>query len=289
MNPFNSIKARIDSIRNTKKSKYWEYVDFYNDNTIWEDTFFLESFGGNNFQGNPYYIYKELLKGEEYKRFQIVIAHKAPEKLQAELVVRGLWEDRVSIVKVGTREYRNTLTHAKYLINNVSFPMDFIKKDGQIYLNTWHGTPLKTLGRDVAGDPFACINAQRNFWTCDYLLAPNELTKLVYENGHMVKDTMSGELFLGGYPRNSVFFDEQQRKQVREKYGLDKVISIFYMPTWRGTACGVDKVDQISEMERLAKELGENYRVYVKFHPAMQNANTKHRLMTMLYPCSNKI
>ena len=78
MNPFKSIKARIDSARNTKKSRYWEYTEFFNDGVVWEDTFFLESFGGNNFQGNPYYIYKELLK-EKYARFQIVIAHKNPE------------------------------------------------------------------------------------------------------------------------------------------------------------------------------------------------------------------
>lgn len=274
MNPFNSIKARIDSIRNNKKSKYWEYADFYNDGVIWEDTFFFESFGGNNFQGNPYYIYKELLYGVAYKKFSIIIAHKNPVKLQEELSSRNLIDERVRIVQTGTREYREAVTHAKYLVNNVSFSMDFIKKDEQVYLNTWHGTPLKTLGRSIANDPFACINGQRNYLLSDYLLAPNDLTKRTYEEEYMVKGIMPGELYLGGYPRNSVFFDEIYRRQVKEKYGLDKVKSLFYMPTWRGTACGVNKVDQISEIEKLAKELGEGYRVYVKFHPAMQTANT---------------
>ncbi len=274
MNPFNSIKARIDSARNTRKSRYWEYTEFYEDGIIWEDTFFLESFGGNNFQGNPYYIYKELLFSPEYKSFQMIIAHKNPEKLQEELFARNFIDERVKIVQVGTRAYREAVTHAKYLVNNVSFSMDFIKKEGQVYLNTWHGTPLKTLGRSVAGDPFACINGQRNYLMSDYLLAPNDLTKRVYENEYMVKGIMSGELFLGGYPRNSVFFDEEYRQAVKEKYGLQNVKSVFYMPTWRGTACHVAKVDQISEIEKLAKELGEEYRVYVKFHPAMQNANT---------------
>ncbi|MBE5745091.1 MAG: hypothetical protein E7355_03025 [Clostridiales bacterium] len=273
MNPFKSIKARIDSARNTKKSRYWEYTEFFNDGVVWEDTFFLESFGGNNFQGNPYYIYKELLK-EKYARFQIVIAHKNPEALRKELTTRGLIDERVKIVQTGTREYREAVTHAKYLVNNISFPMDFIKKEGQVYLNTWHGTPLKTLGRSVAGDPFACINGQRNYLMSNYLLAPNDLTKRVYEDEYMVQGIMQGELFLGGYPRNSVFFEEEYGKEVKKKYSLDNVKSVFYMPTWRGTACGIEKVDQISEIERLAKELGEGYRVYVKFHPAMQNANT---------------
>ena len=47
------------------------------------------------------------------------------------------------------------------------------------------------------------------------------------------------------------------------------------MPTWRGTANGIDDVDQVSEMERLAKELGETYKVFVKFHPAMQKEGAK--------------
>ncbi len=275
MNPFASIKARLDSRKNTKNSRYWEYVEFYKDGVIWENTFFFESFGGKNFQGNPYYLYKEWFYSPDYKRYSVIIAHNNPEGLRKELTAREMIDWRVRIVQTGTRAYREAVTHAKYLVNNVTFSMDFIKKEGQVYLNTWHGTPLKTLGRDVKGDPFDCINAQRNFWMSDYLLAPNTLTKRVFEEGHMIKDTMSGELFLGGYPRNSVFFDEEQRARVRKKYGLENVRSIFYMPTWRGNACSVQKVDQISEMERLAKELGEGYKVFVKFHPAMQNASTK--------------
>ena len=49
------------------------------------------------------------------------------------------------------------------------------------------------------------------------------------------------------------------------------------MPTWRGTANGIDDVDQVSEMERLAKELGETYKVFVKFHPAMQKEGAKFK------------
>ncbi len=272
MNPIKSIKARIDSWKNTRKSRYWEYAEYYQDGEIWEDTFFLESFGGSNFQGNPYYIYKEIISSCAYEGFSVVIAHKNPAKLREELTARGLIDERVQIVEMHSAEYRKALSHAKYLVNNVSFPMDFIKKEGQVYLNTWHGTPLKTLGRSIANDPFACVNGQRNFLLSDYLLAPNALTKEVFENGYMVKDIMPGELFLGGYPRNEIFFDEEARARVKAKYGLNGVKSVLYMPTWRGDANSVKKVDQVSDIEALAKALGEGYRVYVKFHPAMKSA-----------------
>lgn len=39
--------------------------------------------------------------------------------------------------------YVEALASCKYLINNVTFPQYFIKREGQIYINTWHGTPLK--------------------------------------------------------------------------------------------------------------------------------------------------
>ncbi len=274
MNPIKSIQARIGGWRNTRKSRYWEYAEYYKDGEVWENVFLLESFGGSNFQGNPYYIYKELLPLAEAEEISIVIAHKNPDKLKAELSARGVICPSVQIVEMHSAEYRKVLSHAKYLVNNVSFSMDFIKKEGQIYLNTWHGTPLKTLGRSIANDPFACVNGQRNFLMSDYLLAPNELTKEVFEKGYMVKDIMPGELFLGGYPRNEIFFDREARARVKEKYGLNGVKSILYMPTWRGDANAVKKVDQVSDIERLAKELGEGYRVYVKFHPAMKTEGT---------------
>ena len=276
MNPFNSIKARIDSFKNTRKSKYWEYTKQYLDGEIWDKTFFFEAFGGVNFQGNPYYVYKELFKDPTYAEYSAIIAHKNPKLLQEDLEKRGLIDGRVRIVEFGSDAYKEAVEHAKYLVNNVGFNIDFIKKSGQVYLNTWHGSPLKTIGRSIQGDPFACMNGQRNFLLADYLLAPNELTKNAFAFDYMVDGIMPGELYLGGFPRNSVFFDESERATVRKKYGLDGVTSIFYMPTWRGTASGGSrKVDQISEMERLAKELGDKYRIYVKFHPAMASPNTQ--------------
>ncbi|WP_268255122.1 CDP-glycerol glycerophosphotransferase family protein [Escherichia coli] len=41
------------------------------------------------------------------------------------------------------------LASCEFLINNVSFPEYFIRKKGQRYLNTWHGTPIKFLGKDI--------------------------------------------------------------------------------------------------------------------------------------------
>ena len=277
MNILRSIKGRLNGILQDRNSRYWEYAEFYHDGELWEDTILFESFGGSNFQGNPYYIYKEALKSDKCRDMKLVIAHRNPPELTAWLTERHLIDSRVEIIQTGSYAYRNTLAHAKYLVNNVSFNMDYIKKPGQVYLNTWHGTPLKSLGRKIGYDPFECNNAQRNFLLCDYLIAPNAFTQRVYLEDYMAGGVMPGKVVLAGYPRNSVFFDENARKQVRATYQMEGVKTVFFMPTWRGVSGGVEDVDQVSQIEQLAKDLGESYRVYVKFHPAMKKQDGDFR------------
>ena len=155
--------------------------------------------------------------------------------------------------------------------------MDYIKKPGQVYLNTWHGTPLKSLGRKIGYNPFECLNGQRNFLLCDYLIAPNAFTGEVFLQDYMVDGWVPGKLTPQGYPRNSIFFDEEAREKTRKAYDLEGVTSVFFMPTWRGVSGGVEDVDQVSQIEQLAKDLGESYRVYVKFHPAMKKQDGDFR------------
>ena len=48
-------------------------------------------------------------------------------------------------VAFGSRAYLRALATSKYLVNNSNFPPYFRKAAGQVYLQTWHGTPLKRL------------------------------------------------------------------------------------------------------------------------------------------------
>lgn len=274
MRIINSSKGRLEGVKNDLQSKYWEYTDYSDDGIVWQDTVLLEAFGGKNFQGNVFYIYRELFFDKTYKNFKFVISHQEPEKLTAYLKKRNLIDDRVEIMQTHSFRYRECLAHAKYLVNNVSFNMNYIKKTEQIYLNTWHGTPLKYLGRKIKNDAFECNNAQRNFLMADYIIAPNELTKKVFNEDYMIKDIIPGKIIDEGYPRNSIFFDDSHRKKIREKYGLEGKTAILYMPTWRGNTSQLDDFNPVNEIEQLAYRLGKSYIVYVKFHPAMIEDNT---------------
>ena len=68
---------------------------------------------------------------------------------------------------------------AQYLLTEVYFPVGWVKKDGQTYINIWHGTPLKKLGlAKNANGKHKDGNTQKNFIDADYLLYPNEYTKV---------------------------------------------------------------------------------------------------------------
>lgn len=264
-----SIKGRWNGLKNDFRSHYWEFIRFAQDGKIWENTILFESFGGKNFQGNPHYLFKEAFASDVFSNFRLYIAHQQPDECSRFLTSRRLTDDRVRVILYGSAEYRRVLSHAQYLVNNVSFSINWVKKENQIYLNTWHGTPLKALGRSIKNSPFEFLNAQRNLLLADILLAPNVLTGRVLMEDHMLRGIHPGKLVFGGYPRNTVFFDRGQRDALRERFGLSGKTVIFYMPTWRGTASGVRQIDYVSEMELLAEELGEQYVVYCKLHPTM--------------------
>ena len=61
-------------------------------------------------------------------------------------------------VRKNSSGYFNALTSAKYIIVNNTLPFFFTKKPEQVYVNTWHGIPLKTLGYDVPDGKFTTAN-----------------------------------------------------------------------------------------------------------------------------------
>ncbi len=269
MQLINSLIARFDGVMNDLKSHYGEYIKHYKKSPVQEKSILFESFGGKNFQGNTFYVYKEIFERQEYLDFKLFISALKPNQIKEYLRNRGLFDQRVVLVTPNTKEYRQALATSKYLVNNVSFNMDFIKKTEQVYLNTWHGTPLKTLGRRILNEPFAITNTQRNFLLADRLIAPNEFTKNVYLQDYCVDGIMTGDLVLQGYPRNAVFFNQNSRRFFKERYQLNGYKTVLYMPTWRGTSNGVSTIDVFSDMEKLAVGLGKEYKIFVKLHPAM--------------------
>lgn len=140
------------------------------------------------------------------------------------------------------------MSKAKYWVINCKMPKHIIKKDNQIYLQTWHGTPLKRLAHDIqAKDETTFYRSEMTFDQMantydndvkkyNYMISPNHFSTEVFQSAFRIKPK---KLIETGYPRNDYLTNitDQEIAELREKYEIpeDKKV-ILYAPTWRDNA-----------------------------------------------------
>lgn len=268
------VYSKSKEIYGKLKDQYWwakcNYIKYFEDLPIEENVILMESQGATRLDGNIFYLIKYLVSCDKYNSYKIYLASWGRHARKMQKLLDQYNIERVNITIYASDEYVRLLASAKYLVNDTSFPLYYIKKEGQIYLNTWHGTPLKTLGKMVKND-IAIGNIQKNLVVSDYLLYPNEFTKDVMIRDYMLENISSGSYVLGGYPRNEAFFNKQESEMIREQLGICEKRIYAFMPTWRGTVAkvGSDKNNTylmyyLYEMDRL---LTDDEIMYVNFHP----------------------
>ncbi|WP_328900152.1 bifunctional glycosyltransferase family 2 protein/CDP-glycerol:glycerophosphate glycerophosphotransferase [Streptomyces sp. NBC_00441] len=184
--------------------------------------------------------------------------------------VRAEHRDRVpkgvEKVIVGSREYWAVMARAKYLTNNVNFGDTIAKRDGQIHLQTHHGTPLKTMGLDQAQYPASTdMDMEKLLRRCDrwdFSLSSNRFTSTVWERVYPCRYTTLET----GYPRNDVLVNATAADVVaaRRQLGLaDGTTAFLYMPTHREyEKAFAPRID----LSKLAEDLGPDVTLLVRGH-----------------------
>lgn len=251
------------------------YIKYYEKLPLKEDVILLESQHGENASGNIFYLAKELCR-PEYDRFTVYFVMRNKKAEATEKMFRQKGMEKIQVVSLASKEYFRLLATAKYLVNDTTFSPSFIKKEGQVYLNTWHGTPLKTLGKKVNNDYENLGNVQKNFVVADYLLYPNTFTKEHLLKDYMLANISGAQTVLGGYPRNCAFFDRKGGERLRKEMGTADKKVYAYLPTFRGTprkAVG-GKADAYMQyyLYQLDEMLDENEILYVNLHPLTRQA-----------------
>ncbi|MFF5895624.1 CDP-glycerol glycerophosphotransferase family protein [Streptomyces argenteolus] len=191
--------------------------------------------------------------------------------------IRGVWvvssrhRDRmppdVPYVIEGSRAYWRTMATATYLVNNSSFPGGFTKRPGQVYLQTHHGTPLKTMGLDqrpypalTNGVSFERIAAHAGQW--DFSLSANPHSTEIWDRVY----PSSCEQLPYGYPRNDLLCSAtpELSGKVRAELGIAPGATVLlYAPTHRDYRTGfLPRLD----LDRLAAELGPDWVLLVRAH-----------------------
>lgn len=260
------------------------YNSFYERVRLDKRLILLESRGGNALEGNILWLCKELSK-EFYADYRLMISVKNGAFSVAKKKKKLYRLKNIQFVRTGSIRYYYYLAKAGYLINDTSFPGRFVKKEGQIYLNTWHGTPLKCMGKDNRKEIYSMGNVMRNLLQTDYLIFPNSYMEEKMIQAYQLSNLYKGTILREGYPRNSIFFSEASRDRLRHKLAWKEKQIIVYMPTFRGNVEKIDNKGQIKKIERMLElldgKLQQHQIMYVKLHPLMRaevNIKNFHRI-----------
>ena len=252
-----------------------ERAAFWRSRPVQVDQVLYESFAGNGVGCNPEAIFRRLLDHPDYSHLRHVWAISDPAAIRRFEAEFG-GHPRVSHVRRGSGGYVAALATSGYLVNNATFPPSFGKRPGQIYLNTWHGTPLKQMGFDMPDGAFESANTLRNLLSADYLLAANPfMAETMYEDAYRLRNVYQGRIVEEGYPRidrQQLTADESRRVHAElEAAGLavgGRRIVLF-APTWRGSSFSDPQQDVdalAAQVERLQEALGDDCVVLLKTH-----------------------
>lgn len=230
-----------------------QYAEFVSAIPVSASVVLFESNHGAGAACHPLALYREMVADPRFSGARFVWALKNPQAAPRELVE----DPRVAIVALGSDTYLYHLATAGFLINNVSFPPYFVRRAEQRYLNTWHGTPMKTLGRSMKQGLVEYENLERNFLQASHLMAPNELTKWAILEEHHLDGIYPGSVQILGSPRLDALVRNTAdiRMRIRARLGLeddDRVVLIA--PTWRGgvSTHGLDADSLIEQLTAVA-------------------------------------
>ena len=231
--------AREEGRLNLNEEMRAVYVDFWQNSPIKEKCILYEAFGGRGMTCSPYALFRYLLTQADLSEYVHVWVIDDFQDNQYQMELYKEYEN-VKFISRQSVEYREYLATAKYLINNVSFPGFFTKREGQIYLDTWHGIPLKTLGFDIPAGKVSAGNTARNLLAADYLISPNPFMTQIYQQAFKMEGLYQGKILEEGQPRNDRFF-HTDRKIIMDKLSKSGVKIdpskklILYAPTWKGS------------------------------------------------------
>ncbi|MCT4395806.1 CDP-glycerol glycerophosphotransferase family protein [Periweissella beninensis] len=270
---FYKIKKRYHKYRLRQKRKQNKrYYRKYQNTRFDEPTIVFESFGGRQLSDSPWAIYEQVkLKHPNYK-----LVWSVNDQTIAKAQAQGL-----SYVKRGTLEWIKLFAMADVLVVNARLPLWLPKNLEQLYLQTWHGTPLKKLGTDMARVQMPGTNTRRykrNFTSevakWDLLISPNRYSTNIFHQAF----NFNKKVLEIGYPRNDKLFLENNVENIaglKEKLAIpqNKKV-ILYAPTWRDNqfkTIGEYTFELPFDMKELQARMGDEYVLVLRMHYLIAN------------------
>jgi len=227
----------------------------------------FESSLGRRMNDSPKALYDELVRRGDTRTKVWIQNGKAKVSDQHSRVV-----PRLSI------EYFWYLARAKYWVTEQNLPHYVTRRSKGVYLQTWHGTPLKRMLHDIevihGRDEGYLERVSQAVAQWSHLISPSAYATTAFASAFRHQATVLEV----GYPRNDSLLapdrDEVARR-IRRKLGVpsDKK-TVLYAPTFRDDdAAGGNRFffNPPFGIEDMAEALGTEYVLLVRLHSLIKN------------------
>lgn len=246
-----------------------------------KNTVIFFAFKGKSYSCSPKAIYEYMQKEEKFKNYQYIWAFKQPENYQF------LTENKnTKVIKYGSKTYEQCLAIAKYWIFNYRVDDHIYPKKNQIYVQCWHGTPLKKLGYDLKNTQNA-LNSDEEIYhrykmeanKFSYILSPSNFASEKFITAWNLKNTnMTHKVIEEGYPRNDFLYNytKEDIKQIRQELNIPEAKKvILYAPTYRDnqhqSSVGYTYQTEVN-FEFLKEKLQKDYVILFRAHYLVANS-----------------
>jgi CDP-glycerol glycerophosphotransferase len=251
-----------NAIKGFTRLKRYIYNKFFLRFPLKENYIIFESFLGKNYSDSPRNIYEYII--ENNLDYQCIwVFNDKNRKIPG----------NAKIVKRFSLAYYYYFAVSKYWINNMRQPLHLVKREGNVFLETWHGTPLKKLVFDMKDVYSANPRYKRDFYmqsrAWDYLLSPNSYSSEIFRSAFK----FDNEMLEYGYPRNDILYSKDKKEiasKVKETIGIPKGKKvILYAPTWRDDDFyepGKYKFQLQLDLHKMKEILSDEYVVALRMH-----------------------
>ncbi len=213
------------------------------------DAVFFESFYGQNASCNPRAIDAEIAR-----------SHPATTRYWSVVDASVAVPEGAIAVIEGSSEWWRVRADARLLVVNDWLRKRYTKRPHQTVLQTWHGTMLKKIANDRAGQGIrASIASALEGRRWDALLSQNAHSTAVFRSAYRYR----GPIWEEGYPRDDALAAGPS-SDIRQRLGIPANAKVLlYAPTWRD-----DRLEHIDHLDVAAftDAVGPDYVTLIRGH-----------------------
>ncbi|MDO5590030.1 MAG: CDP-glycerol glycerophosphotransferase family protein [Lachnospiraceae bacterium] len=290
---FLRVLAR-NTVYGVQKMEYRSHGKKYN---IDEKLVVFSAYDGRNYACSPKAVYEYMLGRDEFLDYNFIWLFADPQKH------KYLEENRnTKVISNRGAECEAYLHQAKYWIFNFRAVDYWLPTKEQVYVQCWHGTPLKRLGYDITNSDNAMnsVGEIQSKYRTDaarfkYMVSPCQYVTEKFTSAWNLKETGKQDAILEiGYPRNDFLckYTEEDIMRVKKNLGIENVQKkiLLYAPTWRDNQHDASKgyvYKNPVDFKYLQEKLGDEYIILFRAHYLVANSFDFSMYKDFLYDVSS--